>query len=258
MPYEDCDENDWEQPLIVAGVGDYKDDPPDGPVRDDPDAWKFLNAFDPDEVEMVPEVDLLPDDALLEMLLQLPPHEPSAISMPTGPTAAARELHELSHANYEPWCRECVAGKSGEDRHSRKAKDSEPDRKRVDFDFQFFSREGQKVERESALATCCNMKDTTSGAPLLLYLPEKSTSAYAVRSMCVWLKSLGYAKILLQHDPENACKSLAARIQNELGPEMIQLRESPPFSRQSLGAGEGSDSQMAGMIRCWLAALQKR
>ena len=102
------------------------------------------------------------------------------------------------------------------------------------------------------------MKDTTSGAPLLLYLPEKSTSAYAVRSMCVWLKKLGYAKILLQHDPENACKSLAARIQTELGPEMIQLRESPPFSHQSLGAGEGSNSQMAGTIRRWLAALQKR
>ena len=148
LPYEECDSKDWEQPVIVAGVDDYKDDDsPGGPVSYLPDGWKFLDAFDPDEVEIEPEVDLLPDDALLESLLQPPPHEPNSLGVPVGPSAAACELRELSHANYEPWCQQCVAGKSGEDKHSRKAKDSELDRKRVDFDLQFFNREGQKVQR---------------------------------------------------------------------------------------------------------------
>jgi len=134
----------------------------------------------------------------------------------------------------------------------------ESERHRIDFDYQFSNRQGELVDQESSLFTCANLKAKTFGAPLFLAVPQKGKVTYVIHSIVNWIRRLGHDKGLLLHDDEPAVRALARAVQSQLGPELLQIRESPKYSHQSLGLGESSNSQMAGMFRTWIDFLRSK
>ena len=133
------------------------------------------------------------------------PAEPSVaprpLRAPDSPSDERRLLHELTHADFAPWCPHCIASKAPEDQHpSKQTRRSRNPRDPVGLPV--FSRDGGLVEEESRAATVLTGVDTSSGWPPMVFIPHKGVDAYAVKSLMVRINRLGYQKVTLQHDPE--------------------------------------------------------
>ena len=55
---------------------------------------------------------------------------------PDPPSDERRQLDELTHADFAPWCPHCVAGKAPEDQHARRNKHEDPEIPVIQLDFQ--------------------------------------------------------------------------------------------------------------------------
>ena len=186
----------------------------------------------------------------------LDPIGPQPLPEPEIPTDEQRAKHELTHADFAAWCPHCVAGKAPEDKHARKDKHEDQEVPVMQLDYQCFSRDGQLVEEESRAATVLNGTDTSSGYPFMIFAPRKGVDTYVVKALMVWINRLGYKKVILQHDPEEALRALVEQVQHKLRADKVQVRASPPYSHQSQGGAENTNRLMAGMLRTWLSALR--
>ena len=176
-----------------------------------------------------------------------PTVEPQSLPQPPTPTDEARQLHELTHADFAPWCQHCAAGKAPEDKHVRTNKHEDAQIPVIQIDYQFFSRDGELVEEESRSATVLTGVDTASGFPVMIFARQKGVDAYVLKALMVWITCLGYNKVLLQHDPEEPLRALLEQVQHKLGADKVQLRASPRYSHQSQGGVEGMNRMMAGV-----------
>ena len=103
----------------------------------------------------------------------------------------------------------------------------------LQFDYQFFSRDGQLVEEESRAATVLTATDTSSGWPLMVFVPEKGPNSYVIKAIVSWIKHLGYAKVTFQHDQESSLRSLAEQVQRESGHAHVHIQAAPRYSHAS-------------------------
>ena len=198
------------------------------------------------------------ENHLEDLLAPMPsPSRPQTLPEPSAPTEEERKLHNLTHADFAPWCPHCVAGRGRENKHSRKNTHEDPEVPVIQFDYQFFSRDGQLVAEESRAATALTGTDTSSGWPIMIFVPHKGVDVYVVKSIMVWINRLGYNKVILQHDQEDALKTVLEQVQQKLGVDRVQLRATPRYSHQSQGGAENCNSTMAGMLRTWLSALRE-
>ncbi|CAE8683062.1 unnamed protein product [Polarella glacialis] len=229
------------------------------------DGWAHMEPFDQEAEEAHEELDAgaLDDEMTLEELrAQVAlPQEPQGIKVPKEPTPAERERHNLLHLDMAPWCETCVAAKGREAHHVRDKDPEDPTTPLVQIDYMFMSRDGTLVEDESRLVTMLTGIAASSGWPLAVMVPHKGTGGgkdYAVRALELFLTGLGEPLIMLQYDGENPIMVLAQAVRKRLGSDKIQLRQSPRYSHQSLGACEGNGGWLAGHIRAWLADAQAR
>ena len=190
-----------------------------------------------EEAEANMEVSELVDGQFLD------PVGPQPLPEPEIPTDEQRAKHELTHADFAAWCPHCVAGKAPEDKHARKDKHEDQEVPVIQLDYQFFSRDGQLVEEESRAATVLTGTDTSSGYPFMIFAPRKGVDTYVVKVLMVWINRLGYKKVILQHDPEEALRALVEQVQHKLGADKVQV-------------AENTNRLMAGMLRTWLSALR--
>ena len=196
----------------------------------------------------------VPEDLLAPMPS---PSQPQALLEPSIPTEEERKLHNLTHADFAPWCPHCVAGRGRENKHSRRNKHEDPEVPVIQFDYQFFSRDGKLVAEESRATTALTGTDTSSGWPIIVFLPHEGVDVYVVKSLMVWINRLRYKKVILQHDQEDALKTALEQAQQKLVVDRVQLRATPRYSHQSQGGAENCNSTMAGMLRTWLSALRE-
>ena len=198
-------------------------------------------------------------DAVEEIDLDEPRESPQArtLPVPDTPTLEQRALHNPTHAPYAPWCHHYVSGKAPESGHRRQNKHEDKEVPILQFDYQFFGRDGQLVEEESRAATALCGTDTSSGWPFMVFVPQKGSNAYVVRDVVSWIKRLGYAKVVFQHDQESALRSVAKQVQHELGHDHVHIRASPRYSHASQGGVENCNRILAGMLRTWLSALNE-
>ena len=197
----------------------------------------------------------LPDSIDVDVEPALP--QPAALPVPDAPTDEQRAHHNLTHADFAPWCPHCVAGKAPDAQHRRQNKHEDPEVPVLQVDYQFFSRDGQLVEEESRTATVLTGTDLSSGWPMMAFVPQKGADAYVVRAVVSWVKRLGYAKVVIQHDQEHALRTVVEQVQKELGHDRVQIRAAPRYSHASQGGAENANRLMAGMLRTWLSALNQ-
>ena len=115
-----------------------------------------LDGHDEEELEQrdlehAEEIDNLGGDA---------PTMPSARAAKEAapPTEEQVKTHELTHANYEPWCEHCVAGRGQEAKHLKvKADTQPPDTLVVQMDYLFIAADGSQTAqgRESVTVLVC-------------------------------------------------------------------------------------------------------
>ena len=232
------------------------------PVNVDEQGWRHLRDFDPDEMEDEEEESL--DQLTLEQRAQQGATGPRTLSSPQLPSQEEQDRHNLTHADFAPWCRYCVMGKGKEDPHKRRSvsagSSADPDIPVIQVDYQFYSREGDQVQGEAKLATVCTAVDCSSGWPLSTMVPFKGRTAdhYLGLTLVNWINNLGYKKIIIRIDQESALKSVVTDVQNAIGADVVQIQMSPKSSHASLGAAEGMNGFLAGQVRTWLQALRNK
>ena len=126
--------------------------------------------------------EILADDAGVDGEVVELTVEPQSLPQPPTPTDEARQLHELTHADFAPWCQHCVARKTPEDKHVRTNKHEDAHIPVIQIDYRFFSRDGELVEEDSRSATVLTGVDTSSGFPIMIFARQRGVDAYVVEN----------------------------------------------------------------------------
>ena len=184
-------------------------------------------------------------------------------AVPAEPTAAERAAHALTHLPFQPWCDDCVSGKSKESPHRRRSAEEEVSVERlpvVQIDYMFLGRECDELPEESALLTFLVAVDVESGYPFAMQVPRKGMEhgKYALENLDLFLNRLGYDKVILQHDAEHAVGAVAKALQRHLGSARVRVRSAPVKSHQSQGSVESANAFLAGQIRTLWASMKQR
>ena len=70
----------------------------------------------------------------------------------------------------------------------------------------------------------------------------------------VWINRLGYNKVILQHDQEDALKRVLEQVQHKLGVDRVQLqatpRLQPPKPRRSRELQQHNGRYVTHMVEC--------
>ncbi|CAJ1383334.1 unnamed protein product, partial [Effrenium voratum] len=187
---------------------------------------------------------------------------PLAAEAPPAPTAAERATHSMTHLPFQPWCELCVAGKSKEDPHRRRANADIGVEKTpvIQIDYLFLGRNAAVVEEESSLFTMLVAIDVDSGWPFALQIPRKGLEhgQYVLNNLTLWLNNLGHDKAVVQHDAENTIGAVASAWQRHVGAAKLKIRAAPVRSHQSQGSVESANGFVAGQIRTLWADVQER
>ena len=146
------------------------------------------------------------------------------LSVPSEPTQQERELHDLTHVPYQPWCTICVSAKGRADHHRRKELRSPV----VQIDYNFAS---THKELNRTILTCC---DVTTGLVMCTVVPSKEVSNYHVTSVRNFLLEAGRTGAILQGDNEQAIRSLITKVCADM--PGLTKRFAPNYSSKSLGS----------------------
>ena len=181
------------------------------------------------------------------------------VEVPRQPTLVEREEHRLHHANFEPWCETCIMGQGKDGHHQRQREDKKEHI--VYSDYMFFSRTGEQVSQEEGkkqrgLITVLTAICKDSQFPFAVVVPSKGGGYYARDALAQWIRELGWDKVTIHVDQENAMNKLYERVQDLL-PGRIDIRKSPRYSSQSLADGEMVNGLIAGKVRTWMCEISE-
>ncbi|CAE7728209.1 unnamed protein product [Symbiodinium sp. CCMP2592] len=158
--------------------------------------------------------------------------EPKGQSVTKAPTEAERQLHELTHWPFRPWCDHCMAMRGVEDRH-----ESLPG-----------SAEGQG---NAAKLTVLVAHDTSTGSVLGLPVASKGREdlKFSAIELTRFVQGLGHNSIFLCCDNEPstlALQSLVVNVRTKLGFKTM-IRDAPVHSHASKGYVEKAIDLVRGL-----------
>ena len=154
--------------------------------------------------------------------------------------------HEVTHIPYRSWCPACVAGRGRSYSHNHEGRDSTVPV--ISADYLYFSEKGVPGK---SLPTVV-LRDRASKAIFSHLLPTKGTvgSTYPEKAVLRDLNWLGYKRLVLKTDQENAIKALGAAVKAGF-PEDLTLEESPKGDShgQSNDTAENAVQRVQGQVR---------
>ena len=173
---------------------------------------------------------------------------------PPVPTPQMVAEHEVTHIPYRSWCPACVAGRGRSYSHHHEGRDSTVPV--ISADYLYFSEKGVPGK---SLPTVV-LRDRASKAIFSHLLPAKGTvgSTYPEKAVLRDLNWLGYKRLVLKTDQENAIKALGAAVKAGF-PEDLTLEESPKGDShgQSNGTAENAVQRVQGQVRTMKYALEQ-
>ena len=159
-----------------------------------------------------------------------------AMHQPIKPTKQMIEDHEVSHIPFRDWCSACVRGRAKACQHRRVQKDEALTTYSVDYGF--FGSPGEAplqsvADKDLPVLVGEDRKSKTIHAhpvPHKGLQKEGNVDEYPVKCMCRDLDLLGYKRLNLKGDQENAlqavCKATKIKWKNELVLEKSPIGES--------------------------------
>ena len=179
-----------------------------------------------------------------EEALNLDPEQarqPMVLEGPDVPSAVERELHELTHLPFAPWCEACVRGR-GKDMPHRKV---EPAERRlmamVCLDWFIAASSDEQGQRVEGATDVLLLTDAETG--YVAAIPAKSKSAeshpHLVEMVVKFLGLMRHEKVKLRSDGEPAIKALVQKVKDQWSKKHTTLVEDTPlYSSPSNGRAE--------------------
>ncbi len=199
---------------------------------------------------------------------------------PGQPTASEVERHRCDHWPYRSWCPFCVAARAaGEQHRANRRTRGVPV---FSFDYLFITKSRKILTKAELLASTDEevmvkilaAYDTHGRAVFGHVVPVKGAGEdrYAVDRLVEDVRWLGYSRISLRSDNENAILDLLTKTLKELRivvvgdedvkesgvPDQILEEHSARFDSSSNGAIENGVKRLAGMIRTHKLCLEER
>eukprot|EP00971_Amphidinium_carterae_P348747 6490656-Amphidinium_carterae.1 len=175
-----------------------------------------------------------------------------AAEMPCPPDVSEEERrhHELTHLPYQRWCAHCVRGKGREDAHRTKEAAAETGPPVVQADYTFYADGEFQIPVLGAI-------DNVYHRGMSVWLSHKGlVDDYATKCLQSFLQSLGFAKGIVQVDPENSAIAIAKKATDAL--EGWHWRHTPVNSKQSNGMIERFHAEVQGAFRVNRCCLESR
>ena len=132
------------------------------------------------------------------------------------PTEEQVKTHELTHANYEPWCEHCVAGGGQEAKHLKvKADTQPPDTLVVQMDYLFIAADGSQTAQGRESVTVLVAVDDRGAAEACVSTKKGPQDTYAIKVLTKFLDGLGTKKISCRRTARMRCRALRGRWREE-------------------------------------------
>eukprot|EP00971_Amphidinium_carterae_P035026 689667-Amphidinium_carterae.4 len=170
------------------------------------------------------------------------------VAQPTETEVA--EHIATGHSSFRSWCRACVESRGIGQQH--RARDhTEESMSVVSFDYGFLGAEGD----ESAITVLAAV-DRQSRCVLGTALPRKGGTTFAVEQLSEFIKSLGYKRLALRCDQEEAALNLRKLTRAALTDVEIVEEMSPVMDHQANGAAENAVKRIKGQAATLVRGLE--
>ncbi|CAE7270738.1 unnamed protein product [Symbiodinium sp. CCMP2592] len=188
--------------------------------------------------------------------------EPRGQSVTKAPTEAERQLHELTHWPYRPWCDHCIAMRGVEDRHESLPGSADTEVPIISFDYAFTSVSGAEGQGNAAKLTILVAHDTSTGSVLGLPVASKGREdlKFSAIELTRFVQGLGHNSIFLCCDNEPstlALQSLVVNVRTKLGFKTM-IRDAPVHSHASKGYVEKAIDLVRGLSNVLLDQVRVR
>eukprot|EP00971_Amphidinium_carterae_P236916 4702272-Amphidinium_carterae.1 len=153
------------------------------------------------------------------------------------PTEAEVDAHAASgHAVFRSWCRTCVMAKGVGQQHRRVDHEGES-MSVVAFDYGFMSASDEETANPITILVA---HDRQTRSVLGVALPRKGGTAHAVDELVGFIRRLGYKRLAVRCDQEEAALSLRRAVRAGLGEVEVIEEMSPVMDHQANGAVENA------------------
>ena len=170
---------------------------------------------------------------------------------PEPPSQVERELHELTHLPYAPWCESCVRGRGKDVPHRR----SEPPERRllpmVCLDWFVATSSDEEGRKSEGTTDVLLMTDAETG--YVAAIPAKSKGAeshpHLVDMAEKFLTLMRHQKVKLRSDGEPAIKLLVQKIKERWSQKHTTLVEETPLYSLYSSASNGRAERAIQTVR---------
>eukprot|EP00971_Amphidinium_carterae_P258443 5129537-Amphidinium_carterae.1 len=140
-----------------------------------------------------------------------------------------KRYHSLTHYLYREWCEHCVRGRDHEDRHHTQREADQQGTPVVQLDYSFLTDGESQVPLLAAI-------DKVYHRTMAVWVPLKAADQYAVKSIRMFIQTLGLPNGIIQSDNEHSALAVS-----KVAVEPIvgwNTRQTPLNSKGSNGMAE--------------------
>eukprot|EP00971_Amphidinium_carterae_P290689 5772390-Amphidinium_carterae.1 len=128
--------------------------------------------------------------------------EAGEMRVPVAPSEKERKYHNLTHYPYKEWCEHCVRGRGHEDRHHTQREADQQGTTMVQLDYSFLADGELQVPLLAAI-------DNVHHRTMAVLVPLKGAVEYAVKSIRIFIQSLGTPSGVIQSDSEHTALAVS-------------------------------------------------
>ena len=163
---------------------------------------------------------------------------PHCLKVPSTPSSAERELHELTHLPFRSWCEVCqrAKGLQGQHKHLSQKKPSV-----IQLDHSFYKVPGSVQNLK--ILTFIETSTSMCGAVIV---PDLSANQVGVKALKQFIMVNGFTHSVLQCDGHSGLMKLQDQVGKDLS---LPTQISPPYSHQSQGTVERFHKTLYGQVR---------
>eukprot|EP00971_Amphidinium_carterae_P311176 6184442-Amphidinium_carterae.1 len=171
------------------------------------DVARSFNIFDPEN-----QPDFIEDGTPASASEAAPPIN---LVAPQEPSAAERELYNLTHTPCRSWCEICIRSKARGTYHKGNLKS----KCIIQMDYTFLKHQGEPGQK-TKLITVITMAETISGMSNAVMVEHKGVTQYALGEVKRFILENGFINSVIQVDGEPAVKGFAEGLITSLNGEV--------------------------------------
>ena len=175
-----------------------------------------------------------------------------AVKVEKMPSQEEIDEHMVTHLPYRSWCKFCVAGKAKSSGH-RTGKREVGSIPVVSLDYMFMGSETESANQMPILV----MSDNTTKMKFATVVHRKGTHPWSIRRVVNDLSLLGYSKLVLKSDGEEAITALKRLVKAEVAQDIVS-EESVAYDSKSNCEVERAVQTIQGQIRALKESLEGR